>query len=470
MGIDIVPPLTIISRSLDNKEINSYNKVMKIVRIIARLNIGGPARNAMILTEEFSTSLEQHVPSKVEGYSSSEVEKIKYETVLICGEAERSEGDMMYLAREKGIKPIIIKELGRELSWKDDWAAFWKIYKVICEVRPDIIHTHTAKAGAIGRMAGVLYKVIRFSTQPNILRACREDIRLRSNNIVIIHTFHGHVFSGYFGKIKTLFFIWVERFLALFTDKIITVSENLKGELVEKFKIAPEEKISVIELGFELDELLKLPQKENSKTVNIGIVGRLVPVKNHKMVLDCARNLKQYVRSNNIAWVPPKYSSSGHEAISWGESREVKFIIIGDGEMRGELERYAEGLGIKDIIEFRGWVKDLKAIYEELDIVALTSLNEGTPVSLIEAMAAARPVIATDVGGVKDIVKDGASGYIVESGNVGEFTKKLTELIKDPEKRRKLGEYGRSIVKNRFSKERLIKDTERLYNTILSKK
>jgi len=274
------------------------------------------------------------------------------------------------------------------------------------------------------------------------------------------------VFSGYFGKIKTLFFIWVERFLALFTDKIITVSENLKGELVEKFKIAPEEKISVIELGFELDELLKLPQKENSKTVNIGIVGRLVPVKNHKMVLDCARNLKQYVRSNNIAWVPLKYSSSGHEAISWGESREVKFIIIGDGEMRGELERYAEGLGIKDIIEFRGWVKDLKAIYEELDIVALTSLNEGTPVSLIEAMAAARPVIATDVGGVKDIVKDGVSGYLVESGNAEELTRRLLELIRDSEKRRAFGLNGRKIVQERFTKERLIKDTKKLYNNL----
>ena len=142
-------------------------------------------------------------------------------------------------------------------------------------------------------------------------------------------------------------------------------------------------------------------------------------------------------------------------------------MIIGDGEMRGELERYVEELGIKDKVEFKGWVKDLKAIYEELDIVALTSLNEGTPVSLIEAMAGGRPVIATNVGGVKDIVKDGASGYLVELGNVEEFIKKLLELIKDPEKRRKFGENGRNIVKDRFSKERLIKDTEKLYNNTL---
>jgi len=381
---------------------------MKILRIIARLNIGGPARNAVLLTEGFPG------------------------TALICGEVDKSEGDMMYLAGEKGIKPIIIKELGRELSWKDDWAAFWKIYKIIREVKPDIIHTHTAKAGTLGRFAGILY-----------------------GKAILIHTFHGHVFSGYFGKVKTIFFIWVEKFLALFTDTIITVSEALKKELVEKYRIAPEKKFSVIELGFELDELLKLPPRENSGTVNVGIVGRLVPVKNHKMMLRVAK------RVGDIQGQSPKKGTVPVEIVP------VRYMIIGDGEMRGELERYVEELGIKDKVEFKGWVKDLKAIYEELDIVALTSLNEGTPVSLIEAMAGGRPVIATNVGGVKDIVKDGASGYLVELGNVEEFIKKLLELIKDPEKRRKFGENGRNIVKDRFSKERLIKDTEKLYNNTL---
>jgi len=371
---------------------------MKILRIIARLNIGGPARNAVILTEGFP------------------------DTVLVCGEVAGSEGDMMYLARQKLIKPIIVEELGRELSWKDDWKAFWKIYKIIQREKPDIIHTHTAKAGALGRMAGILY-----------------------GKAVLIHTFHGHVFSGYFGKIKTLFFIWIERFLALFTDKIITVSDNLKKELAEKFKIAPEEKISVIELGFELEELFRLAPKESAETVNIGIVGRLVPIKNHKMVLDCAHNLKQYASI----------------------SRRFRIIIVGDGEARGDLEKYAEELGIHDIVEFKGWVKDLKAIYEGLDIVVLTSLNEGTPVSLIEAMASARPVVATKVGGVPDIVQEMKSGYLVESGDEEGFSQKLMDLIKDPEKRREFGEYGRNIVKNRFSKERLIKDMEKLYNNVL---
>ncbi len=394
--------------------------MIKIVRIIARLNIGGPARNAVLLTEGFSTALEQ--------YSSSEVEKIKYETVLVCGEAAEAEGDMMYLAQQKGIRPIIIKELAREISWKDDWTAFWKIYKIIRREKPDIIHTHTAKAGTLGRLAGILY-----------------------GKAILIHTFHGHVFSGYFSKIKTLFFIWIERFLGLFTDKIITVSENLKKELAEKFKIAPEDKISVIELGFELEDLLKLPERENRQTINIGIVGRLAPIKNHKMLFKVAKGLAKGL-SPFLGTVP------------------LRYIVIGDGELRGELEKYAEELGMRDRIEFKGWVIDLKAIYEELDIVALVSLNEGTPVSLIEAMAGARPLVATNVGGVKDIVKDGVSGYLVESGNVEEFTKRLLELIRDSEKRMAFGRNGRDIVKNRFSKERLIKDTERLYNNLLDKR
>jgi len=418
---------------------------IKIVRIIARLNIGGPARNAVLLSNGFSNQ-PRRMPS-----ATSEVD---YETVLVCGEVAESEGDMMYLAAEKGIKPIIVKELGRELSWKDDWAAFWKIYKIICREKPDIIHTHTAKAGTLGRLAGMLYRFKRFSTRPNILRACREDIRPRSNNIAIVHTFHGHVFSGYFGKIKTVFFIWIERFLGLFTDKIITVSENLKKELVEKYRIAPKKKISVVELGFELEELLEISVSRVQvclpPTINIGIVGRLVPIKNHKMLF--------------------KSVCRGGFHLGARQTRPYRIIVIGDGEMRGELEKYVEELGIIDSVEFRGWVKDLNAIYEELDIVALTSLNEGTPVSLIEAMAGGRPVVATNVGGVKDIVKDGASGYLVESGNVEEFSNRLVELIKDPEKRRAFGLSGRDIVKNRFSKERLIKDTERLYNTILRKK
>jgi len=366
---------------------------LKILRIIARLNIGGPARNAVLLSNPENT-------------------------VLVCGEIGEGEGDMMYLARENGIEPVIVPELGRELSFINDWKAFWKICKVIRRERPDIIHTHTAKAGTLGRLAGILYR--------------RK----------LVHTFHGHVLHSYFGKIKTWFFIWIEKMLSLFTDRIITVSESLKRELVERFRIAPEKKFSVVELGFELDDLLKLEPRENSDHVNIGIVGRLTRVKNHEMLLRIAKKVK-------------------------GVGCRVKFVIIGDGQLRRELENYAKELGIENIVEFRGWVKDVAEIYRDMDILVLTSLNEGTPVSIIEAMASARPVVATDVGGVRDVVEDGKSGYLVKPGDERDFSEKLTGLINDRDRRVRFGEYGRKSVRERFSKERLIKDIYKLYNNVL---
>ncbi|MBU1006932.1 MAG: glycosyltransferase family 4 protein [Candidatus Omnitrophica bacterium] len=394
---------------------------MKILRIIARLNIGGPARNAVLLTEGFSTS------SASGGLRSNNIE-----TVLVCGEVAKGEGDMMWLAREKGINPVIVPELGRELSFINDWVAFWKIYGIICREKPDIIHTHTAKAGTLGRLAGVVYNILR------LLRFARND-----RTVVLVHTFHGHVLHSYFGRVKSFVFIWIEKILALFTDKIITVSSNLERELSGIFRIAHEKKFSVVELGFELDGLLKMPAKSGTDCINIGIVGRLVPVKNHRMLLRALKRVK-------------------------GEGCRVKLIVIGDGELRAELEAYARELGIYDIVEFRGWVKDLREVYGDLDIVVLTSLNEGTPVSLIEAMAAARPVVATRVGGVGDVVSDGKNGYLVKSGDVEGFAEKLSELIKDRDKRLKFGEEGRRSVKDRFSKDRLIKDVKELYNNILS--
>ena len=347
-----------------------------------------------------------------------------WQTVLVSGEVGSGEGDMGYLAREKGIEPVIVPELGRELSFWDDWKAFWKIYGIICREKPDIVHTHTAKAGALGRVAGILYRC-----------------RVKGEGCKLVHTFHGHVFQGYFGWVKSWVFLWAEKILALFTDKIVTVSEALKKELVEKYRIAPEEKVQVVELGFELGELLDLPVKETSEAVNIGVVGRLVPIKNHKMLFNACRA---------------------------GLNLPYKLIVTGDGEMREELEQYAKELGIKDMVEFRGWVKDLREIYSGLDIVALTSLNEGTPVSIIEAIAAARPVVTTDVGGVRDVVEDGRNGYLVGSGDEEKFTERLVDLIKDPDKRKRFGQYGREAIRNRFSKDRLIIEMEGLYKNLLN--
>jgi glycosyltransferase involved in cell wall biosynthesis len=385
---------------------------IKILRIIARLNIGGPARNAVLLTEGLNEK--------------------GFDTVLICGEIPDDEGDMMYLAKERGVEPVIVPELGRDLSITNDWRAFWKIYKIICRERPDIVHTHTAKAGTLGRTAALLFNTAHFGC------------RMKGEGCKIVHTFHGHVLHSYFGKIKTWLFIWIEKILALFTDRITTVSESLKKELVERFRIAPERKFSVIELGLELDALLKLPLRESNSILNIGIVGRLVPIKNHKMLFRVLKKLMAY-------------------------NLQLTAVVVGDGELREELERYIEKLGLGEMVEFKGWVKDLDEIYRDLDVVALTSLNEGTPVSIIEAMAAARPVVAAEAGGVPDVVKDGKIGYLVKVDDDDTFVDRMLLLLRDYDRRIRFGQYGRETVMTRFSKERLIEKTEKLYSEILKK-
>ena len=384
----------------------------KVLRIIARLNIGGPAIHTILLSEG--------------------LDKGRFETVLACGRPEKDEGDMAYLAEEKGVRPVIIPELGRNLNMRNDIIAFWKLFRLIKREEPDIIHTHTAKAGTLGRLAGMLYNVV-YSLQ---------SIVHREKNCLLVHTFHGHVLHSYFGRIKSGFFIWIERFLAIFTDKIIAVSESVKRDLIV-LKVACPHKIVVVPLGLELERYLNIENNGYTKRdyKSIGIIGRLVPVKNHKMFLDAAKRLKDI----------------------FGSNQKVRFLIVGDGPLRVELERYAEELGIGQDIIFTGWIKDLEKIYSELDIVALTSLNEGTPVALIEAQAAARPCVATEVGGVTDVIEEGKTGLLVSSQDTREFIQALIKLLSDSTLMRTMGRYGRDRVKNRFSRERLIKDVESLY-------
>ena len=387
---------------------------IKVLRIIARLNIGGPAIHTILLSEGLNKS--------------------RFETVLVCGTPEENEGNMLYLAEEKGVRPIIIPELGRALNMPNDIIAFWKLFCLIKKEKPDIIHTHTAKAGTLGRLARLLYNLY-------------SRIANRESRITIIHTFHGHVLHSYFSRIKSASFIWIERVLAVFTLKIIAVSESVKKELIE-LKITSPQKITTIPLGLELEKYLKIENNGlgNRDYKSIGIIGRLVPVKNHRMFLDVAKRLKDILDSG----------------------QRMKFLIVGDGPLREELESYAERLGIKEDVAFTGWIKDLEKIYSELDIVALTSLNEGTPVALIEAQAAARPCVATDVGGVTDVIEEGRSGFLVTSGDTERFIECLIKLLNNPTLMRTMGKYGRDKVKDSFNKSRLVKDIEALYRQEVS--
>lgn len=394
---------------------------IKILRIIARLNIGGPAINTVILTEG--------------------LDKTKFDSLLVCGNVSEKEGDMAYYALQKNVKPIFIPELKRQLCFLNDLSALRKIYKIIKSEQPDIIHTHTAKAGSLGRLAGISYNLLHL---------------LKKKQIKFIHTFHGHIFDGYFNKVQSKVFILIERFLALFSSKIITVSDSVKNELLA-LRICGKDKIEVIPLGLELDKFLEIPIEDNIVS-NIGIVGRLVPIKNHRLFLEAAAKV-----------------------ITDNPGIQIKFKIIGDGELREDLEAYAQKLNINSRVDFLGWQKDLVNIYKDLDVVALTSLNEGTPVSLIEAMASGKAVVATNVGGVKDLLGDEVDpagkpeegfkvlerGILVKPHDPVTFAAALTFILQDHILRRDIGIHARDFVKTKFAKERLIRDTQNLYDNLL---
>lgn len=328
----------------------------KVVRIITRLNVGGPAIHTVLLT--------------------ALLDPRQYRSVLVTGQEGPTEGSMRYLATERGVDLLVIPEVGREISWMDDLRALFKLIRLLRREKPDIVHTHTAKAGTLGRLAAL--------------------VALFGRKTALYHTFHGHVFHSYFSPLKTRLFIMIERFLGLFTHRLIAVSERTKQELVE-YGIAPADKIAVIPLGLDLDRFARCEQHRGELcrelglpegAILIGLVARLVPVKGVHHFLQAA--------SRVLAEAPGTY-----------------FLIVGDGELRAELEAQAAELGLGQRVLFLGFRQDLSRIYADLDIVALSSLNEGLPVSLIEAMSSARVVVSTAVGGVPNLIRDGETGFLV---------------------------------------------------------
>ncbi|MFH1624602.1 MAG: glycosyltransferase [Pseudomonadota bacterium] len=442
---------------------------IKVLRIIGRLNIGGPAIHTVLLTDG--------------------LDKTKFDSILLTGSVGEHEGDMHYFAEERGVKPIIIPEMGRDISWKNDLRAFWKISKIIKREKPDFVHTHTAKAGTIGREAAIVIRC-RESLVRSLKRLLfykKSRLAAHDPQVKIVHTFHGHIFRGYFHPLKTRAFLLIERVLARFTDKIIVLSNQQFKELCYHYKIAPPEKFAIIPLGLEIDKFLQCETKRGQlrKELGIpreipivGIVGRLVPVKNHRMFLDTVAEV-----------IKTKSWSSSKNAVTGCQAPVARFIVVGDGELRGELETYSKQLGIQDDVIFTGWREDLDVIYADLDIVALTSLNEGTPVSLIEAMAAGKPVVATDTGGVRDLVtssqqsairqeiedkkaSDGIHspgykiyerGILVQLGDVHGFAEAVRVMLNDGELRKKMGNEGRKLAQEKYRKERLYRDIEDLY-------
>lgn len=385
-------------------------KRIKVLRIITRQNIGGPAFHTILLT--------------------SHLDHNRFESILVKGSEGKDEGDMDELAKSKKIELIYVKELSREISLRKDLIALWKLYRIIRREKPDIVHTHTAKAGTLGRFAA------RLAGVP-----------------IVVHTFHGNIFEGYFSSLKSKLFLNIERLLASLSSKVIAISHSQKQALL-KYKICNPGRISCIPLGLELEPFLNSEKKKGifRKELNldegiplIGIVARLVPIKGHIYFLEAAKLVSQDFPS-------------------------AKFIVVGDGELRKKLMDLVTDLGIKDKVIFCGFRKNLTDIYADLDIVVLSSLNEGLPVSIIEALTAKKAVVATEVGGVRDLVENRVTGILVPKQDSKNLAQGMLYLLRNPQEGLKFGENGRKKVYPALNYTRLVSDIEELYEDLVAKR
>lgn len=393
----------------------------KILRIANRFNLGGPTYNVAYLTKYISP---------------------EFETLLVGGEKDDTEEGSEHILEDLGIKPLIIPEMKREIDVKEDRAAYLRIKEIIKEFKPDIVHTHASKAGTLGRMAA-------FSM----------------NVPVVVHTFHGHVFHSYFGKLKTEFYKNIERYLALRSSKIIAISEKQKEELALIHKICPSKKIEVIPLGFDLNKFNDNKEENRKKfrtkykvaddEIVISIIGRIVPVKNHELFLKAIKNVKDKT------------------------SKKIRAFVVGDGEDRQKTENFAIGLGL-DIadwlqqekiatVTFTSWIKDVEVVTAGSDIIAMTSLNEGTPVSLIEAQAAGKPIVTTNVGGIENITIPEVTALLSERNDIAMLSENLFKLVEDDTLRSTMSTKGWGFVKEKYHYTRLTKEMESLYLSLLTK-
>jgi glycosyltransferase involved in cell wall biosynthesis len=384
---------------------------VRVLRVIARLNMGGPALHVAYLT--------------------AGLEERGYETTLVAGSLARGEDSMAFVAEELGVEVVKIAELHREIAPVRDLVAAFRLARLIRRQRPHILHTHTAKAGAVGRLAAILAGDAR----PPI----------------VVHTFHGHVLRGYFDPLRTAAFTLLERSLARATTALVAVSPQVRDDLVA-LGVAPASRFVVVRLGVALDERVGRDgdgRDETRRTLGIGRdrftvgwIGRMTAVKRTDDVLVAFKRLRE----------------SGVDAC---------LCMVGDGPDRDRVERRAHELGVMRDCLFLGYQEDVARFHAAFDAFVLPSSNEGTPVTAIEALAAGRPVVATRVGGVPDIVRDGEDGFLVEAGATDELAERLAQLAHDPGLRARMGEAARARVLPRYDVGRLIDDVDRLYRSLL---
>ena len=385
---------------------------IRVLRVIARLNVGGPALHVSHL--------------------SGGLDKLGYETTLVAGTVGEGEGSMEYVARELGVEPVFIPQLHREISPAADAAAVRQIRGLIRDLRPHVLHTHAAKAGAVGRAAVLLSG----SARPK----------------VVVHTFHGHVLRGYFRSPASSAFRQVERGLARVSDALIAVSPQVRDDLVG-LGIAPASKIAVIRLGLDLERRVQAVPGAR------GAARRELGVPEERFLIGWLGRMTEIKRTDDLVRAFAALRRDGLDA---------DLVLVGGGPLRTDLEALTEELGVRDRCHFIGYLEDVAPMYAALDAVALTSANEGTPVSIIEALAAGKAVVATDVGGVADVVEHERSGLLVEAGDLDGIAEALARLAAAPALRKRLGERGRARVVPRYAVPRLIADVDRLYRTLLA--
>lgn len=386
---------------------------IRVTRIIARLNVGGPAIQAITLTR------------RLEPYG--------YRTRLVRGRERPEEGTMDYLADQYEVVPTLVEAMRRDPG-PGDLVALWALLRLLRRDRPQIVHTHAAKAGTLGRVA----TMIAFPS--------------RSGRPALVHTFHGHSLTGYFSSRSSRLFGSIERVLARHTDVLIAVSAEVRDDLV-RLDVAPSAQFVVLPVGFDLAPFIDdydRPRRREAVRREWGIasadevvtlVARLVPIK----------RVDRFLRVANLLAHRPR----------------ARFVVVGDGELREQLIASPDARALAGRLRWAGFRRDMPDVYFASDVVVLTSDNEGTPVSLVEAQAAAVPVVAVDVGGVRSVVRDDQTGLVVAVDDESAFARAIESILDDSRLSSRLAQTGRAHAAREFTLERLAQDHHELYRRIL---
>ena len=379
---------------------------VRLARVVTRLNVGGPTRHIAILGGRLGP---------------------EFQSVVLAGAQGEREGSQEWLVVEEGAKVLHVPGLRREISPGADLRALYWLFRYFRRTRPAIVHTHMAKAGAVGRVAAFVAGV---------------PIR--------VHTFHGHVLEGFFGTRTSFLFKLIERGLARITTRFVAISPEI-AEDIARLQIGVG-KTSIVRLGLDLEDFAKGERGRLRTELSVpadrplvGVVARLVPSKNHRLFLEAARLVRQVVP-------------------------EAEFVIPGDGQLWEALQAEAAALGLAEVVHFLGWREDLDSIYPDLDVVVCSSISEGTSVSIIQAGAAGRPVVSTRVGGMADIIHDGINGYLVPSGDAPALADAIVRLLVNPETARRMGQEGQRMALARYGADRLVRDLKDLYNELLERR